>query len=66
MRKFKIKIKLDGCPITFKKELGVGVIASEDIEIPDNVSDVMIAAGLLEHGEELRDKFVEIEMVEIF
>lgn len=62
--KFKIKIKLAGCPLIFKEELGVGCIASEDVEFPDGKSTVQIAAGLLDLGEELRDKYVEIEIKE--
>ena len=62
--KYILKLKIKGCPKTFKKELRKGVIASQEI-IYHTTDIVEIATSLFKLEKDLIDEFIEVEIEEV-
>lgn len=57
-------VKIKGCNIVFKEELGVGVISMVELEFPIDATDTEMAMALLDQKESLIEGAVEVEFTE--
>jgi len=64
-RQFKIEMKIKGCDIVFKEELGKGVIASQIAEYPDAGKDGLIMMNLLDIRNNMIDEIIDVQIKEI-
>lgn len=65
MRSFKIVIKIRGCDIIFKEDMGPGVIMTQIVDIPEGYSDYLIGMKLHEVGVEMMHESVDMKIEEV-
>lgn len=46
MRTFKTTVKVKGCNVEFKEGMGVAVLATQEFDVPDEVSAPRLAIGI--------------------
>lgn len=64
-RQFKVEMKIKGCDIVFKEELGEGVIASQIVEYPDAGKDGLIMINLLDVRSTMIDENIDVQIKEL-
>jgi hypothetical protein len=64
-RSFQITMKIKGCDIVFKEELGEGVIASQIVNYPDKGLDGLIMVNLLDIRDNMIDEIIDIQIKEM-
>ena len=62
--KFKLTLRVKRPKVEFKEGLGVGVLASEEVEftVPDNVSETLLAMSINDHRDRLMRENVHVEV----